>query len=772
MRDLRVLETSDTDLTVISTRGETASGLEEDVKIAVAGGALREHGRRTLDAIHSPDGDIEHLALTDIIDAPAIQSLMNDFYRLTGVPMSVIDVQGKVVVGVGWQDICTRFHRAHPETCRYCVESDTLLSAGVKPGESRLYKCKNNMWDAATPIVVEGRHLGNVFTGQFFFDNEPVDRELFRSQARRYGFDEEAYLAALEVVPRLSRHSFDRGLAFLVKLAHILSQLSYSNIKFARSAIQREALMESLRESQQRLERTQAIAHLGSWELDLARNRLSWSREVHRIFGLEPQEVPATYEAFLEAVHPHDRAGVDAAYSSSLKEGRSSYEIEHRIVRRTTGEVGWVYEKCEHSRDKSGKVVRSVGMVLDITERKRAEDAVREANMQLMEAGRCKDQFLAMLSHELRNPLAPIRNSLHILEHAAPGGDQAKRARDVIDRQVNHLTRLIDDLLDMTRISTGKIGLHRERLELGELVRRTAEDYRALFATNGIELHIAAASQPLWVHGDATRLAQVIGNLLHNAAKFTDRGGRSTITVASSEPTAEATICVRDTGIGITADLLPRVFEQFSQADMTLERSRGGLGLGLALVDGLVRLHGGMVVARSEGAGQGAEFVVTLPLAQREEPHPERAPATNTDGVPRRVLVIEDNIDAADSLRAVLELRHHIVEVAQTGPDGIVRARVFRPEVVFCDIGLPGMDGYAVARTMREDPELSSIFLFALSGYTLAEDVNRAKRAGFDGHLAKPTDVATIERVLAEARPGGAVDGSRCLGNRSLARST
>lgn len=333
--------------------------------------------RMKLDSILSPEGDVGNLELADILDVQAVQSLMDSFYELAHIPMAIIDFKGDMLVGVGWQDICTKFHRVHPETCKHCIESDTELSAKVPYGESKLYKCKNNMWDIATPIQIGGEHVGNLFSGQFFFDNEPLDYELFRSQAKQYGFNEKEYIAALDRVPRLSKEAINEGMAFFLKLSDMLSRLSYSNIKLARSLSERDTLMESLREGEMRLSRAQEIAHLGSWELDLINNRLSWSDEVYRIFGLQPQEFAATYEAFLEAVHPDDRAAVDAAYSGSLREGRSSYEIDHRIVRKSTGEVRSVREKCEHIKDESGRIIHSIGMVSDITERKQAEDDIK-----------------------------------------------------------------------------------------------------------------------------------------------------------------------------------------------------------------------------------------------------------------------------------------------------------------------------------------------------------------------------------------------------------
>jgi two-component system CheB/CheR fusion protein len=386
-----------------------------------------------------------------------------------------------------------------------------------------------------------------------------------------------------------------------------------------------------------------------------------------------------------------------------------------------------------------------------LADRRHAEAALRAANLQLAEADRRKTEFLATLSHELRNPLAPIRNSAYILTRAAPGSEAAGRAVAVIDRQAGQLVRLVDDLLDVTRITRNKIQLQRAPLELNELARQTVEDQRSLFAEAGVELELRPAARPVFVHADANRLAQVLGNLLGNAAKFTGRGGTTRVTIDPDATAQRAVIRVADSGVGMSQEMLARVFEPFSQADVTLDRSRGGLGLGLALVKGLVELHDGDVAAYSEGSGRGAEFVVRLPLIAGDPvaPPPDEPAASR----PRRVLVIEDNVDAADTLRQVLELREHAVEVAHDGPEGLAKARQFRPDVVLCDIGLPGMDGYAVARAFRTDEALKRTSLVALSGYAQPEDLRRAREAGFDRHLAKPPSLERLEQVLASLTP-------------------
>jgi PAS domain S-box-containing protein/hemerythrin-like metal-binding protein len=386
-----------------------------------------------------------------------------------------------------------------------------------------------------------------------------------------------------------------------------------------------------------------------------------------------------------------------------------------------------------------------VAFVVDITERKRAEEALRAADIR-------KDEFLGVLSHELRNPLAPIRNAVYVLKHTNPGSDQAERARTIIARQVDHLTRLVEDLLDVRRIASGKLRLRTGLVDIVQQVGETVEDMRPLFVQHGLALDFRTPPGPVHVNGDRTRIAQVVGNLLHNTLKFTDRGGSVSVTVEAYDGHAVIHVC--DTGVGIGPDMLNQMFEPFVQSERTLDRSRGGLGLGLALVRGIVALHGGTVAAHSEGLGQGTEFVVTLPSAV-EAPIEERkelsAPAVKSK---RRILVVEDNVDAGESLRDLLELTAgHEVHVVTDGHAGVAAAREYKPDVVVCDLGLPGIDGYEVARRIRANGAAAGTRLVALSGYASAEDAERALRAGFDFHLAKPPNAERLLALVAGATP-------------------
>ncbi|HTP24047.1 MAG TPA: PAS domain S-box protein, partial [Anaeromyxobacteraceae bacterium] len=374
------------------------------------------------------------------------------------------------------------------------------------------------------------------------------------------------------------------------------------------------------------------------------------------------------------------------------------------------------------------------------------EGRLRLANEGLREAHRRKDEFLAMLSHELRNPLAPIRNSVYILEHTDPTGQQATRARAVVKRQVEHMTRLVDDLLDVTRVSRGKIELQRDRVDLREVVVRAAEDYRLAMSDRGIAFRTSLPGAKIWVNADVTRIAQVVTNLLHNALKFTRSGDEVILSLHTTEDCAE--IGVRDTGIGIDPELLPRLFEAFVQGKRTLARTEGGLGLGLALVKGIAELHGGSVRVESEGVGKGAEFVVRLPIAAPAVPHEQPDAPVDASKSRRRVLVVEDNRDAAESLAELVKLFGHAVEVAYDGPSAVEKALAGAPDIVLCDVGLPGMSGFEVARRLRASSN-GELRIIAVSGYAQPADVNRAVEAGFDGLVAKPFEPVEIERLLA-----------------------
>ena len=586
--------------------------------------ALREseeHVRRKLESILSPEGDIGDLELGDIFDGPALQSLMNGFYKLARMPMSIIDLKGRMLVGVGWQEICTRFHRAHPDTSRHCMESDLELTRGIAAGGFRQYKCKNNMWDVATPILVGGRHVGNLFMGQFFFDDEPLDYEFFRSQASKYGFNEEEYIAALEAVPRLSRESLDAGMGFFQDFADMLSKLSYSNIKLARSLTERETLMQSLSQSEMRLSRAQEIAHLGSWELDLVKNELTWSDEAYRIFGLRPGEFGASYEAFLAAVHPDDRPAVDEAYSGSIREGRDNYEIEHRVVRRDTGEIRIVHEKCEHFRDEGGRIIRSVGMVHDITERKRAEEGLLQRSAELEAANRELESFCYSVSHDLRTPLRSIAGFSQVLadDYHNKLDQEGQDSLDRIIAATNRMGQLIDDLLTLAHLSRTEI--KRERVNLSDMAETIVRNLRLAEPDRQVEFLRADA---MVVEGDGKLLRIALENIIGNAWKFTEKQPLARIEFSAfkagppkehpghdmEQPQPGKTVYyVRDNGVGFDMIFKHKLFNLFQR--LHPQREFSGTGIGLATVKSIINRHGGQVWIEGE-TGRGVTVYFTL----------------------------------------------------------------------------------------------------------------------------------------------------------------
>lgn len=430
-----------------------------------------------------------------------------------------------------------------------------------------------------------------------------------------------------------------------------------------------------------------------------------------------------------EGVHLDDLARCRAAWAEAA-ERRVPFRVEMRL-RRADGAYRLVLDHGVPHVGPDGDLAGYLGTCTDIDDRKRAEKVLRDAR-------RRKDEFLSVLAHELRSPLAPIRNALHVLKTEAPDAPASAQAQEVLTRQVDQLARLLERLLDVSRLKRGKVRLRKQRVDLADVVGRAVEAVRPLLDGRGHELEVSLPSEPLPLEADPVRLAQVFSNLLHNAGKYSERPGR--IRVAAERDGGDAVVRVRDPGAGIAGAALPHVFDLFARAGGGTNRTPGGLGVGLAMVRGLVELHGGSVAARSAGPGQGSEFVVRLPLA---------APAPAAGEAPRRrVLVVDDNVDSAESLALVLRAAGHDVRVAYNGRAALEAADKLRPEVVFLDIGLPLLDGYQVARVLRRRPGMRHALLLALTGYGQEDDRRRAREAGFDHYIVKPVDPEVLQQFL------------------------
>ncbi len=502
----------------------------------------------------------------------------------------------------------------------------------------------------------------------------------------------------------------------------------------------------ALIESERRLRLALQAGHTGAWDWDFATGKLTLSDESYAICAVQPGAFAETIEAFEQLVHEADREHVIVNLRAAIDQGEI-YASEFRLVRHD-GATRWVTTLGVVQLDASGRPASMTGTITDITERKCAEEALKDTD-------RRKDEFLATLAHELRNPLAPLRTGLHILNLS---GDPTtvSRTREMMERQLTHMVRLIDDLLDVSRINSGKITLRKERVLLRAVVDTAVEASRPIVASANHQLRTDLSEEPVWLTADPTRLAQVITNLLANAAKYTPEGG--VIDLAAYREGGEVVIRVNDTGLGIPTGMLADVFEMFTQVNRTLERSQGGLGIGLALVKRLVEFHGGTITAESPGLGLGSTFTVRIPLVDSSVSATEERSSTGCLPPPqvsgRRVLVVDDNVDGAESLANMLQIAGHDIRTAHSGPAALDAARPFHPEVVFLDIGLPGMSGYEVARCLRREPSLGGAVLVALTGWGSDDDKRQSKEAGFDFHLTKPVELSAIESILAKVAVG------------------
>ena len=618
----------------------------------------------------------------------------------------------------------------------------------------------------------------------------------------------------------------------------------------------------ALRKSQADLNRAQAVAHVGSWHMDVGNNKLEWSDENFRIFGI-PEGTPLTYESFIDTVHPADRYFVDAAWKAALT--GKPYDIEHRII--VDQKVKWVHERIELDFDWQGKLTGGVGTTEDITIIKNNQETLRleriflrqiidtvpsvifvknregqfllgnqaladryctstdsligltEANFntnadevthfyqedlevinsrrpkclpakkvthsdgahyyyttkiplfdadnicntvlvvatditeyKLVEeklnlADRRKDEFLAMLAHELRNPMAPISSAVQLMKRQAITDSKLVSSLNIIDRQVVHISRLLDDLLDVARMMQDKITLKSGSIKLIDIVNNALEISRPLIVARRQELIILQTSTPQWIEGDHVRLTQALSNLLNNAAKYSPVDAKITLRVLQDGD--EAVIEVQDNGIGIDPDILPQIFELFIQADHSLAHSQGGLGIGLTLVRQLIDIHGGTVTAKSAGLGHGSLFTVRLPVVPMESVSTESISEKSAFAMPKlRILVVDDYADALESMTLLLQTEGHEVETADCGMKALERAQIFQPHIVLLDIGLPDLNGYEVAKRLRLLPQTKHVILIALSGYGQAEDLKKSKLAGFNHHLLKPMDYLKLSALL------------------------
>lgn len=517
-----------------------------------------------------------------------------------------------------------------------------------------------------------------------------------------------------------------------------------------------------LRANEERVRSVLAATGAGTWEVDVHSQSLSADSELRALHAY-PSEGPIAWERAFENIHALDLERVKAAVAAAMAgEDGGRYLAEYRVVF-PDGRARWIEARGLVSFDDESKQVGFRGTGVDVTARKEAEVAREDARIveqqlrrEAEEANRIKDEFLAMLGHELRNPLAPISTALSLMKMRSPG--VFPKERETIERQVDHLTRLVDDLLDVSRIASGKVTLSRQLVNLAQVVEHAIELASPLLEDRRHHVDVSVPAQGLTVEGDPTRLAQAVANLLSNAAKYTEAPGGH-IAIAALREGDQVALRVTDNGVGIEPEMMSRIFDMFVQERQSIDRARGGLGLGLTIVRTLIELHGGSVSAHSAGRDRGSELTIRLPFAPEPgEPvsrsvRPSAGASAAASSNARRVLIVDDNVDAADLLSTALEFLGHETRVAHDGPSALALVEEFTPDVAVLDIGLPVMDGYELGRRLRDQDALSGIRLIALTGYGQASDRQRSADAGFHFHLVKPVQLTEIGAIVAGDSP-------------------
>jgi signal transduction histidine kinase len=494
-----------------------------------------------------------------------------------------------------------------------------------------------------------------------------------------------------------------------------------------------------------RLDYATRLSGVGFWYCDLPFDHLEWDARVKEHFFFAPTD-QISIDDFYARMHEEDRAATREAIDQSIR-NRTPYDIVYRTVHPTTGEIKWIRALGDADYALDGTPTHFDGVTVDVSEQKLDQQRLALLNNQLREHDRRKDEFIATLSHELRNPLAPIRAAAKVIASPKAAPAQVTQAQLIIERQVAHMALLLDDLLDIARITQGKLQIKKEMLSLIPVVDAAIEAVRPTLDGKNQQLELSLPAEAILLDADHLRLSQVISNLLMNAVKYSDPGSHIALKCTVEGDTL--TLSVKDNGIGIAPESISGIFEMFSQVDGVAGRSEGGLGIGLALVKGITELHGGKVEARSAGLGLGSEFIVRLPLASRSPAKSSGATEPDQASTRRRILIADDNRDAAESLAMLLEMAGHEVRVAHLGHAAVSLAQVFRPDTALLDIGMPDLSGYEVAQSLRREPWAANIRLIALTGWGQDSDRHRALEAGFDHHLIKPVDPDQLAGLIA-----------------------
>ncbi len=785
--------------------GEIArSRAETDVLIKAIGGALEEMLPRSAVCISRISRDRRALQCGYVSEtAPSLKTISEREFSDAGGVLTHVWLREELLIipdvgesvemgdaipilrGAGFTSCIARRIQLSPEEVWGCIVIYfTLSDWGVE--ERRSFLNRNEVWVQLAVSIIERRLLEHSLRtlqlrsefavkagGVGIFDWDIAGNSLFWSPSmiELFGFAPGEFTSTYEcwskkvfqedllLIERELKKAFESHERFfrtrqrvplgggVVRHVDSLGEIIYNEsgepiriIGTARDCTQELQVAEQMSHDRRRLELALEAGELGFWDWDIVTGGVQFGGEWGRMLGYDLSELKPHVSTWESLVHPDDKSSITEVLTKHLEGHSPVYESEHRL-RAKDGSWVWVLDRGRVvERDIFGKPLRAIGVHSNITTQRRVRELLKEAD-------RRKDEFLATLAHELRNPLAPIRTGLAIIKRD-PGGASAGKAREMMERQLTHMVHLIDDLLDVSRITTGRLILKKESVSLRTVIDLGVEASRPLVDAGCHTLKLSINDGDVKILGDVTRLSQIVSNILTNAAKYTPDHG--TIELSTHRTDGRVEISIRDNGLGIPAEMLEHVFDLFGQVNRTLDRSQGGLGIGLALVRSLVSEHNGVVTAFSEGEGKGSTFVVQLPVDEVAHA-PEMAAVSGANGrVQRhhRVLIVDDNRDGAESLSMYTKLLGHRTEVAYSGPEAIEKMTVFKPDIVFLDIGLPGMSGFDVARLIKGMPEAVGTKLVAVTGWGSEDTKRRAHEAGFDEHLTKPVELGRIETIL------------------------
>ncbi len=719
-----------------------------------------------------PEEDISEEEIAEAIDFQALQEMMNFFYKITQIGMAITDIKGKVRVATGWQDICTKFHRVHPDTLACCQESDIYLSQKVREGKYAFYKCKNNLWDVAIPLVVGGRHIANLFLGQFFFEDEIPDYALFRKQAERYGFHREEYMAALDRVPRWSRKTVDNAMEFYTRLAVMVSRLSLGNIQLTKSLQEQQHAREALQKSEQRFRSLIETTSDWVWEVNRDGVYTYASPKVQELLGYESNEVIGKTPFDFMPLEERERVaemfrGLRASPQSFRgMENTNLHKNGRRVVLDTSGVPIF---------DEEGKFSGYRGIDRDITERIKAEEEIRKHRDHLEElvgkrtmelvaakeeadtANQAKSEFLANMSHELRTPLNAILGYSQLMQRIASPDSIQHDYLDTINRSGEHLLELINGVLEISKIEARRITLDSRTFDLPVLLSDLYAMFKVRTEGKGLSFELdLACGLPRFVVTDENKFRQILINLLGNAVKFTDSGGIVLrITAQSAAPaTIRLLVEVEDTGPGIAAEEMDMVFQAFEQT-ASGKRHLGGTGLGMAISREYAQMMGGdLIVTSRVGAGSTFRFTCTVQEGEeadlRETPLQHRVIGLATGQTIPRILVAEDHKESRILLVTLLKQVGFDVREAENGAQAVEICAQWAPLFVWMDIRMPVMDGLEATRRIKAAPRGTSVRIAALTASALEEERESILAAGCDDFVRKPYRESEIFRIMAE----------------------